>query len=274
MNPLPLVRFAFGEIRHRRLRPAGNAFSYAGWFLRVPVHALDGRAHGSWLFGINRRALIGFRESDHGPLAQEGAAPQDVARATPAAPIGRWIDTMLRDAGIEADGERWLHAFPRVLGYAFKPVSFWYCHDRDGGLRAIVAEVHNTFGERHCYLLARPGGAPIGAGAALSAVKVFHVSPFCAVEGGYRFRFYTSDTRALMRIDYHDREGPLLLTSMSGRFAPVDTASCLRALLGHPWFSLGVIARIHWQALRLWVKRVPFHRKPSPPEGFVTRGIE
>jgi DUF1365 family protein len=159
-----------------------------------------------------------------------------------------------------------------VLGYAFKPVSFWFCHRADGALAAIVVEVNNTFGERHCYLLADPAGAPLKSGAELRAAKVFHVSPFCSVEGGYRFRFVTTDERALARIDHDDAEGPLLLTSLSGRFAPIAGRSLARALLGHPLFTFGVIARIHWHALRLWLRRVPFHRKPEPPRPIVTRG--
>jgi len=248
--------FAFGEVRHARLRPVHHAFRYRAFFLRVPAHRLDGRPQGSRLFGVNRRALISLHESDHG----DGAA------------VLPWIRGLLREAGIDADGEVWLHAFPRVFGYAFKPVSFWFCHDRDGRRRAIVAEVHNTFGERHCYLLAGEGGEPLPAGAQLSAVKVFHVSPFCDVEGSYRFRFLDNARRAIARIDYDDAQGPLLVTSMSGRLVPVSGASCVRALLGYPLFTFGVIIRIHWQALRLWAKRVRWYSKPEPPTVLTTRG--
>ena len=118
-------RIAFGEIRHRRLRPVGHAFRYRGFFLRVPAHQLDGRAAGNPLFGVNRWALLSFQERDHGV----GGA------ALP------WIRGLLQEAGVDADGEIWLHAFPRVLGYAFKPVSFWFCHDRQGACRAVLAEV-------------------------------------------------------------------------------------------------------------------------------------
>ena len=249
-------RFAFGEVRHTRLRPLRRAFRYRAFFLRIPAHTLDGTRRGSRLFGVNRAALISLFESDHG----DGSPPR------------QWIGRMLGECGIEADGELWLHAFPRVLGYGFKPVSLWFCHDRQGALRAVVAEVNNTFGERHCYLLADPQGMPLRRGAELTAVKAFHVSPFCGVEGGYRFRFIDTAERSVARIDYDDAQGPLLLTSLSGRFAPVSLASCARAMLGHPMFTFGVIARIHWQALQLWLRRVPFHRKPSPPPMFVTRG--
>ena len=155
-----------------------------------------------------------------------------------------------------------------MLGYTFKPVSFWYCHRADGALRAIVVEVNNTFGERHCYLLDAPAY-----GAQLQAAKAFHVSPFCEVEGGYRFRFLVTEgrERTVVRIDYDDAQGALLQTSVSGTLEPATAKSLRKALWRHPAMTLGVIARIHWQALRLWAKRVRFIGKPAAPDLFVTR---
>lgn len=249
------VRFAFGEVRHRRLRPREHAFRYPAWFVRAPLAALEGRG-GNWLFGINRRALLSLNAADHG----DGGSPS------------AWINHLLESAGLRADGEIWLHAFARVCGYAFKPVSFWFCHRADGALMAVVAEVHNTFGERHVYLLADERGDPLKSGAELSAVKSFHVSPFCGVQGSYRFRFINRPDRAVARIDYDDGDGPLLLTSLSGMLEPAGRAQRLRALFGFPLFSAGVIARIHWHALRLWLARVPFFRKPAAPDTILTRG--
>ena len=155
-----------------------------------------------------------------------------------------------------------------MLGFTFKPVSFWYCHRVDGSLRAIVVEVNNTFGERHCYLLDAPT-----LGCELRAAKVFHVSPFCQVEGGYRFRFMVTpgQTRTVARIDYDDAQGPLLQTSVCGTLEPITATSQRRALWRYPAMTLGVIARIHWQAVRLWLKRVRFFHKPEAPDLFVTR---
>jgi DUF1365 family protein len=249
------VQFAFGEVRHRRLRPRMHAFRYRAWFVRAPLEALEARS-GNWLFGVNRAALLSLHAADHG----DGGSPR------------AWIDSLLARAGVQADGDIWLHAFARVLGYAFKPVSFWFCHRADGALVAVIAEVHNTFGERHVYLLADPGAGALKSGVELRAQKAFHVSPFCSVEGGYRFRFINRDDRAVARIDYDDANGPILLTSLSGVLEPVGWAQQLRALLGFPLFSAGVIARIHWHALRLWLARVPFHRKPAAPDTILTRG--
>ena len=249
MTELPRPQLSIGQVRHRRLRPANNAFSYGVFTLMLPLRALGDASLGSRFCSRNRFNALSFYDRDHG----DGRTP-----------LLDWIDDCLRKEGItDADGEVWLQTFPRVLGYVFNPVSFWYCHRRDGALRAVVCEVNNTFGERHCYLLDTGGEMPWGR--ELSAKKIFHVSPFCAVEGSYRFRFmraiqlhqYTTSERIVARIDYHDAQGPLLLTSVSGTLQPLNDANAAKAFLSHPMMTLGVIFRIHWQALKLFIKRVP-----------------
>jgi DUF1365 family protein len=241
-----------GEVRHRRLRPAVNAFAYPTYFLLLPMRAL--REQPSAALARNRFGLLSFHDRDHGDGGNDALA---------------WIDQLLQQQGVnDARGEVWLHTYPRVLGFAFKPVSFWYCHRVDGSLAAIVAEVNNTFGERHCYLLDDPG---LAWGQELRARKVFHVSPFCQVQGEYRFRFMRTDERTVARIDHHDESGPLLHTSVSGTLQLLTAASARAAFFGMPLMTLGVLARIHWQALRLWCKRVPFMRKPPAPDAFTSR---
>lgn len=248
-----------GRVRHQRLRPARHGFDYPTYFLLLPMRALRDRPDAA--LRRNRAGLISFHDRDHGDGGPDALA---------------WFEQVLAGEGIaDADGEVWLHCYPRVLGYVFKPVSFWYAHRRDGSLAAVLAEVNNTFGERHCYLLS---GADLAFGVEQRARKVFHVSPFCRIEGDYRFRFMRTDLRpglrpdrTVVRIDHHDDQGPLLNTSVSGELAPLTAARTRRAFFGMPWMTLGVIARIHWQAVQLWWKRVPFITKPEPPERFVTR---
>jgi uncharacterized protein len=253
MNTQPAI--GFGPIRHVRAAPARNAFSYAGLFVRLPMHAPF--ASDTRLFARNRGAVMSFWDADHG----DGRAD-----------AGQWLRELLQQSGVtDATGELWLHAFPRVFGYAFKPVSFWFAHRPDGTLRAIVAEVNNTFGERHCYLLEAAGQRGIRNGELLHARKVFHVSPFCEVRGRYEFRFFVSEARSLARIDYFDGEQCLLKTSIAGDHQPLTTRAAIKALTSTPWFTLGVIAKIHWQALKLWAKRVPFITKPTPPSSLVSR---
>ena len=264
----PLI--GFGQVRHTRLRPRRHAFDYGTYFLMLPLRSLalqDHRTAGRTALAINRPAALSFHDSDHG----DGRSPERGGALA-------WLDETLRAHGVpDATGEVWLHCFPRVLGYAFKPVSFWYCHRIDGSLRAIVAEVNNTFGERHCYLL-----DPAAFGTELTATKAFHVSPFCDVAGRYRFRFMRAQRKdahgeafehTVVRIDHDDALGPLLHTSVSGRLEPLTAASLRRALWAYPAMTLMVTARIHWQALQLWWQRAGLRRKPAPPLPFVTRSV-
>ena len=258
----PLI--GIGVVRHTRLRPASNSFEYSTYFLMLPMRSL--RAQPAAALRRNRSGLISFHDRDHGDGRADSLA---------------WLEELLRSEGIVgADGEVWLHCYPRVLGFTFKPVSFWYCHRADGGLAAIVVEVNNTFGERHCYLL---GGPQLAYGRELQANKVFYVSPFCRVEGRYRFRFmrthphgagsHTDEGRTVVRIDHDDASGALLQTSVSGRLELLTAASARRAFFGTPLMTLFVILRIHWQAVKLFFKRVPFVRRPDPPQAFITRQL-
>jgi DUF1365 family protein len=246
----------FGQVRHTRLKPVRNAFVYATYFLMLPMRSLQLAGPGALV--RNRWAPLSFFDADHG----DGRGPAQGGALA-------WLDELLQHQGIDdADGEVWLHCYPRVLGHTFKPVSFWYCHRADGSLRAILVEVNNTFGERHCYLLDDPRY-----GVEQRAAKVFHVSPFCPVEGGYRFRFMVDAERrrTVGRIDFDDANGPLIQTSVSGTLVPLNGRNVRRALWHHPAMTLGVVLRIHWQALKLAAKRVPFFAKPTPPTSLTTR---
>ncbi|MEY4285275.1 MAG: hypothetical protein RL111_1950 [Pseudomonadota bacterium] len=251
---------AEGEVRHARTRPHVHAFAYPTFFLWLPMRALSQASQ--WGLSVNRLGWLSFHDQDHGDGRD---ASQGGALA--------WLTSLLHEHGIDdATGDIWLHCYPRVLGYAFKPVSFWHCHAADGQLRAIVVEVNNTFGERHCYLLDRPR-----MGQTLMADKHFHVSPFCEVKGHYRFRFMRSHDklpeRLVVRIEHGDDQGPLLITSVSGALEPMTPASVRRMMWRFPLLSLGVIARIHWQALKLWLKHVPFFSKPEPPANTITVAV-
>lgn len=262
MNPAkpatpPRALLGRGTVRHLRLRPCRHGFSYPTYFLLLPLRQLRERPEPA--LSRNRFGLVGFADRDHGDGRGDCL---------------EWIDELLPRHGIDdARGEIWLHCLPRVLGHAFKPVSFWYCHREDGSLAAIVVEVNNTFGERHCYLLDGPG---LAFGKEQTARKVFHVSPFCRITGQYRFRFMRTNTEAsagwtLVRIDHDDEEGPLIQTSVGGTLQPLTAARLAAVFIGMPLMTWGVVARIHWHALRLWLKRVPFFRKPPAPEAFTTR---
>lgn len=247
-----LAQLGIGQVFHRRLRPRDHAFAYASYFLWLPMRSL--RREACAALNRNGRGWLSFHDADHGEGGPDALA---------------WLETLLASEGIaDADGEIWLQTYPRVLGHVFKPVSFWFCERAAGGLAAIVVEVNNTFGERHCYLLQGP---ELAWGQEQVASKCFHVSPFCRVEGHYRFRFMRQDANVVSCVDHDDASGPLLLTSLSGRLEPLTTPAARRAFFAMPALTLMIVARIHWQALKLALKRVPFFSKPKPPERFVTR---
>lgn len=251
----PSAALLVGSVRHVRLAPTFHRFRYPTFCVVLPMRAwAAGRT--SPALGRNRFGWLSFHDRDHGHAGGDALA---------------WLEQLLAAHGVtEADGEIWLQTYPRVLGFAFKPVSFWYCERADGQLCAVVAEVNNTFGERHCYVLSGPD---VAWGRELRADKALHVSPFFPVRGGYRFRFLRTaategaarPARLVARVDYHDAGAPALLTSISGELQPLDRQHVRAALLRMPLLTFGVLARIHWQALRLWLKRVPFFRKPPAP---------
>lgn len=246
MNTRPQI--CLGHVMHRRLRPAVNAFVYPVFYVQLPVRDLA--AAQCAIFSVDRPNLLSFHSKDHGP--RDGG------------PLLPWIEGLLAQHGLPNDGEIVLQTFPRVMGYVFNPVSFWFCHDRGGRLIAVLAEVNNTFGGTHSYLLHRHGDA-LRDGEMLHAEKCFHVSPFNEIEGAYRFRFLHQRAVQVARIDYDDAEGELLLTTLSGKPTPWSAGALLKTFLRMPFLTLGVIARIHWQALKLWLKGVPFRgSKPAP----------
>ncbi|MCX7258151.1 MAG: DUF1365 domain-containing protein [Polaromonas sp.] len=241
-----------GQVMHRRLRPVVNAFVYPVFYVALPLRKLAGANCG--IFSVDRWNVLSFRQRDHG--AHDGSA------------LLPWIEKLLREHGLPADGEIMLQTFPRVCGLVFNPVSFWYCHDRGGALIAVLAEVNNTFGGHHNYLL-HNAGETLADGAEMRAAKCFHVSPFNEIVGGYRFRFHLQRPVPLARIDYDDADGELLLTAISGKARAWSARALLGAFLRMPFLTAGVIFRIHWQALKLWAKGVPFrgvHASQPLPE--------
>ncbi|MFL9898999.1 DUF1365 domain-containing protein [Paraburkholderia fungorum] len=246
----PAAWLLTGNVMHERLRPKHHRFTYPVFYVRCDLDRLASLDR-EW-FGIDRWRLLSLHQRDHGP--RDGSD------------LATWMRAQLSATGIEeADGRIWLQAFPRVFGYAFNPVSFWFCHDRDGHLRALLAEVRNTFGDRHSYLLSATGNVPITADTKLECRKVLHVSPFCRVEGSYKFRVRETPNSASVSIDYRDADGLLIRTALGGRLKPLTRSTALAALIRQPLLSIGVVARIHWQALRLAVKRAPFYGKHPVP---------
>lgn len=245
----PPAWLLLGRVMHERLRPARHRFVYPVFYLRCNLDRLPALRH--WWFGIDRWAPLSLATRDYGP--RDGSD------------LAAWMRKLLVEANLPADGEIWLQTFPRVFGYAFNPVSFWHCHDRAGQLRAVLAEVNNTFGASHRYLLCAPDRCAIGPDTVLSCHKALHVSPFCVVEGSYAFRLRDTGGTSFAGVDYYDATGLVIRTAIGGRRLPFSRANVLGALARQPWLTVSVMARIHWQALCLWLKKVPFRGKDPGP---------
>ncbi|MDQ7970345.1 MAG: DUF1365 domain-containing protein [Oxalicibacterium faecigallinarum] len=260
MNDRSFMELGLGKVMHARTRPNAHRFLYPVFCLRIPVRALAMlQKKNNYLFAVDRPALLSFFSRDHGDRSGE---------------LMQWLTTELAKAGMSLpDGAIWLQTMPRVLGYGFNPVSFWYMHDSRGALRAILAEVNNTFGEHHQYLLCAPDQQSITEATPLICRKEFHVSPFCRVGGHYRFRYCGNGAHHRMEIDYFDEASssqPLIATAIAYRSLPATDRQLWGALCRMPFLTLGVMFRIHVQALKLWMKKTPFYSKPVPPPHSLT----
>jgi len=243
-----------GAVSHVRRMPRHHAFRYPALFICVPLSQLDGLR--SRLFSLNRFNLFSLNERDHG---DGHGAPE-------------WIRAVLASEGVtEADGETWLMTMPRILGFVFNPVSFWWCHDASGQLRAVLCEVNNTFGERHCYLVMASDRGTISDTSTVDCRKLFHVSPFLEVKGHYRFRFSHRSGRRTVGIDYIDDGQPVLKTVVTGQAQPLDDKHLLKTFFSFGLATVMVVVRINWQALQLWLKGIRFHSKPALPSREISR---
>ena len=228
------------QVMHRRLFPKKNIFNYRLYYLALPLPAepLPGK-------------LIQFDAKDAG--YRDGSDPEHFAK------------TILSNYGFNEEIKHiTLITMPRVMGYVFNPVMFYWCVDDQRQLRAVIAEVHNTFGEQHCYLCAHEDRAAIESYHQLYAKKLFHVSPFLERNGYYRFRFSLSQEKLGIWIDYFNQENnKQLSTAFTGTLTTLNKSSLRKALWTHPLLTLRAITLIHWQALKLMKKRIRYMAKPE-----------
>lgn len=241
-----------GTVRHRRFAPKANRFRYGVYQLLLDLDELprlDGELRS---FAHNRAGLVSFHDVDHlGP-----------GRAPVREKLARWLGERNVDLG---DDRVLLLTNPRVLGFVFNPVSYFYVLDREDRLRFTVAEVNNTFGETYCYLL--DDGEPMGGEAVRSRRdKVFHVSPFMEIEG-IRYDWIVTPPREHLTVHIDEFEGDekYFDATLNLKRKPLTNSMLRRVLLRYPHLTARTIGLIHWQAFRLWLKRVPFFRKPTPP---------
>jgi uncharacterized protein len=231
----------FGDVMHARLKPMGHRFSYRVMSLLIDLDRLDEANRQSPLFAVNRAALYSFSESDHGE--RDGSSLRAYAQRAAA---GRGIDL--------TGGRVLLLCYPRLLGYTFNPLSAYFCYCAGGELALIIYEVRNTFGDTHPYVLPVQPNEISAAGVRQRQDKLFYVSPFIEMAMRYHFRVSPPGETVKLRILETDREGPLLSATFSGRRRGLTTAALLRSFVSLPLVTFKIVAAIHWEALRLWLK--------------------
>jgi DUF1365 family protein len=240
----------FGDVMHARLKPIGHRFSYRVMSLLIDLDRLDAADRQSPLFGVNRAALYSFREADHGE--RDGSRLRSYAQRRAA------------ERGIDLSGGRvLLLCYPRLLGYAFNPLSVYFCYRAGGELALLIYEVRNTFGDIHAYVLPVRPGEISDAGVRQQQEKLFYVSPFLEMAMRYHFRVLPPAERVKLRILETGREGPLLAATFNGRRRSLTTAALLRSFFALPLVTLKIAGAIHWEALRLWLKGARLVPRPD-----------
>ncbi|MEJ6404532.1 DUF1365 domain-containing protein [Yoonia sp. 2307UL14-13] len=243
----PTVDHIPAETYHGRRGATKNAFRYSIDYVLMDAEA---DVKGPALFSRNRGNVMSLLDRDHGGAPKHGRGAV-------------WVREVLAAHDVPDPERIELLSQPRVLGHVFNPVSFWLCYDGDD-LTAVIAEVTNTFGDRHSYLCRHDDGRAITKAETISAQKLMHVSPFQPVEGGYVFRFDISADGIGIWIDYSRGNGGLIAT-LHGARKPMTNLSILRSVFRRPFGSRRVLTLIHWQALKLWWKGATFRSQPEPP---------
>ena len=241
-------------VRHQRFQPMGHRLRYGVWSLLVDLDEVDVLARRIPFFSRNRWNLVSFHDRDHGP--RDGSD------------LRSWFERHLADAGVELDGGpvRML-VFPRILGYTFNPITVWFGYDPDLRLRAVLYEVHNTFGHAHSHLAIVDDDHDGGPLARHGFDKTLHVSPFFDRIGSYRVSLSPPDGDYRLVIEYLDEDGSRLLTaSQIGTRVELTTRTLLKQFVTRPLVTLKVIGGIHWEALKLWRKGARYRPVPAPPE--------
>jgi len=243
-----------GRVMHQRLRPRRHRLAYRVYSVLVDIDELPQLNARLRLFSVDRFNLFSFHAADYGDGSGRDLRAQ--------------VEARLREAGLPTGGAIRLLTMPRLLGHVFNPLSVWFCHAPGGELQAMVYEVNNTFGQRHSYLI------PVADAAApvidQRCDKQMYVSPFNGMDLRYRFRIAAPGESVSIGVSVHDADGAVLNARQDGRRTALSDLALLRVFLTHPLLTLKVVAAIHWQALRLWIKRVPLHPRPAAPERDIT----
>ena len=238
--PADAASLYVGDVMHARLKPFGHRFTYRVFSMLLDLDQLAEAGRCSPVFSIGRFNLVSFAPRDHGP--RDGSA------------LRAHVERLLAGQGLEAPARILLLAYPRVLGFTFNPLAVYYCYDAQGRITSLIYEVRNTFGGMHPYVLPVSEGALDGRGLRQEQPKHFYVSPFLHMDHCYRFRMRPPGETVHIRILELDSQDPVLSATFQGVRSAVTTRTLLRACLELPFMTFKVVAAIHWQALKLWLK--------------------
>lgn len=255
--PPAAVSLVPGTVMHARMKPKPHRFTYRVFNLLIDIDRLAEAGRASRFFGIGAGFnLASFRPSDHG----DGTVGDD------AFSLRRHVERLLAPTGVDLAGGRvLLLCYPRILGFVFNPISVYFCYDADQALVAVIYEVRNTFGEMHSYVAPVVAGELSEAGLRQERDKLFYVSPFLDMALRYHFRLLPPGDQVRLRILETDAAGPILAATFTGRREPLTTTTLMRECLAMPLMTLKVVAGIHWEALKLWLKGVGLRTRPEPP---------
>jgi DUF1365 family protein len=242
-----------GVVTHRRVRPVLHSLRYRVFMLLLDLDEAPALTRGLRFFGVDRRRLAAFRQRDHGAGAAAG--------------LRDWVEGYLHQAGLPAGGAIRVLCMPRVLGFAFNPLTVCFCYAPAGNLQAVLYEVNNTFGQRHGYLLPVEGRGDL---VQQDCAKAFHVSPFLDMALRYRFRIVPPGEDVSVGIQVVDEKGVVLAASFSGARRALTDRAVLGAVLAMPLQGAAVLLGIHWEALKLWLKGMRLRPEPPMPAVAVT----
>lgn len=250
-----------GKVMHARLQPFVHRFTYRVFSLLIDIDRLDEADRQSMLFSVNRAGIVSFHESDH-------TGDKSVS-------LRSHVDRLLAGAGMKEHAANVrLLCYPRIFGYVFNPLSVYFCEGESGELIALIYEVRNTFGERHTYVVPVRDGDISPAGVRQTRRKIFHVSPFIEMGARYHFRILPPGSKVRLRIHETKDGEPLLAATFSGERLTLDFAGTAHCLLKIPFMTWKIMAAIHWEALKLWLKGARFNHSPPAPAAVSYRDSE
>lgn len=251
-TPNPAAVLYRADVMHARLKPFGHRFNYKVFNLLIDISDLNSASDISPLFSVNRFNLLSFYEKDHSENGRE---------------LKPYIDGLLAKAELNGQVSRvLLLCYPRVLGFVFNPISVYFCYFENGQLAACIYEVRNTFGNRHTYVAKVEDGELSDAGLRQTRAKLLHVSPFVSMEATYQFRVFPPGETVRVRILETEGGSPLLSATLIGTQKPLTSISILKECIRAPVMTLKVVAGIHFEALKLWLKGARYHPIPAAPE--------